>query len=370
MKTQTYDYLIVGAGFFGSTFARTVTDAGKTCLVIDRRNHIGGNAYTEKIENINVHTYGPHIFHTNSEEIWNWVNKYAEFEPYINSPKALAKGKLYSLPFNMNTFYELWGITTPEQAREKIQSQQLKLSRPADNLEEQALSMVGTDIYELLIKEYTTKQWKTHPRDLPADIIKRLPLRFVFDNNYFNDRYQGIPKNGYTELFENLLKDSTVELNVDFFAHRDYYTQQAKKIVYTGKIDEYFDYCYGELPYRGLEFETKVLATDNFQGTAVINYSDSTVPYTRVVEHKHFSKANTSNKTVVTWETPTEWSREQIPYYPIDNDKNRSLWKRYVDRAKEVSVIFGGRLAEYRYYDMHQVIASALKIAKEELNKL
>lgn len=370
MLEKKYDYLIVGSGFFGSTFARTVTDAGKRCLVIDKRNHIGGNAYTKKIENIDVHVYGPHIFHTNSEEIWKWVNQYTTFESFINSPKALAKGKLYSLPFNMNTFYELWGVVTPDQAKDKIASQILYLDKPAANLAEQALSMVGTDIYELLIKDYTTKQWRTDPRNLPADIIKRLPLRFTYDNNYFNDKYQGIPTNGYTELFENLLKDIDVELEVDFFANREHYKNLANKIVFTGKIDEYFDYCYGELPYRGLNFETEVKDCDNYQGTAVINYSDADVPYTRVVEHKHFNKTSKSSKTVITWETPTEWSRDQTPYYPIDNDVNRATWKKYIELAKRESVIFGGRLAEYRYYDMHQVIGSALKCAKEELSKI
>ena len=370
MPETKYDYLIVGAGFFGSTFARTVTDAGKRCLVIDRRNHIGGNAYTEKVENIDVHVYGPHIFHTNSDEIWEWVNKYAKFDSFVNSPKALAKGKLYSLPFNMNTFYEIWGVTTPEQAKNKIDSQLLHLDKPAANLEEQALSMVGKDIYELLIKDYTTKQWKAAPKDLPAEIIKRLPLRFTFDNNYFNDKYQGIPTNGYTEIFENLLQGIDLELGVDFIANKEHYKSVATKIVFTGKIDEYFDYCFGELPYRGLEFKTDVLDMDNYQGTAVINYSDATVPYTRVVEHKHFNKSTKSSKTVVTWETPTEWSRDQIPYYPIDNDTNRAIWRKYIDLAKSEPVIFGGRLAEYRYYDMHQVIGSALKCAKEELAKL
>ncbi len=370
MLDKKYDYLVVGAGFFGSTFARTVTDAGKTCLVIDKRNHIGGNAYTKKIENIDVHVYGPHIFHTNSDEIWNWVNQYTKFEPFVNSPKALAKGKLYSLPFNMNTFYELWGVTTPKEAKQKIDSQLLHLNRPAANLEEQALSMVGKDIYQLLIKDYTAKQWKASPTELPADIIKRLPLRFTYDNNYFNDKYQGIPTNGYTEIFENLLKGIDVELNVDFIANKEAYKNKANKIVFTGKIDEYFDYCYGELPYRGLEFKTEIYDTDNYQGTAVINYSDADVEYTRVVEHKHFNKTTKSDKTVVTWEIPTIWSTDQIPYYPIDNETNRTVWKKYVDLAKNESVIFGGRLAEYRYYDMHQVIASALKCAREEISKI
>ena len=367
MQETKYDYLIVGAGFFGAAFARTVTDAGKRCLVIDKRDHIGGNAYTKKIEGIDVHVYGPHIFHTNSEVLWSWINQFTDFEPFINCPKALANGKLYSLPFNMNTFYELWGVTTPQQAKEKIESQTLVLSQPAINLEEQALSMVGVDIYELLIKHYTAKQWQADPKDLPPEIIKRIPLRFIYDNNYFNDKYQGIPKNGYTEIFENLLKGIDVQLNVDFINNKNHYKNLAKKIVYTGKIDEYFDYCYGELPYRGLNFETKVINTDNYQGTAVINYSDSDVPYTRVVEHKHFNCSTKSTKTVVTWETPISWTRDQTPYYPIDNEINRGVWKKYYELSKNEPVIFGGRLAEYRYYDMHQVIASALKTAKEEL---
>lgn len=357
---MTYDYLIVGAGFFGSTFARLATDSGKSCLVIDVRNHVGGNAYSKKMEGIDVHVYGPHIFHTNSRMIWDFVNKFSEFNSFQNNPKSYVNGKLYSLPFNMNTFYELWGCITPEQAKEIIESQRLKLDREPDNLEEQALSLIGHDVYHLLIKEYTKKQWQKDPKDLPASIIKRLPIRYTYDNNYYNDRYQGIPLNGYTKLFENLLGGIHVELNCDFMKDRSYWEKRANKIVFTGKIDQYFDFAYGDLEYRTLEFNHEVLDTENFQGIPVINYPEEKYPWTRKIEHKHFVGTR-SSKTVVTTEIPAKWDREKVPYYPINDDKNNQIFKKYRDLSKQESnVIFGGRLSEYIYYDMHQVIASAM----------
>jgi UDP-galactopyranose mutase len=356
-----YDYLIVGAGFFGATFARLATDAGKSCLIIESRNHIAGNAYTERVDDIDVHVYGPHIFHTDNLEIWQFVNRFSEFNNYVNRPKAMANGKLYSLPFNMNTFYQLWGCTTPGHAQEIINKQRLKLDRPAENLEEQALSLVGQDIYELLIRDYTRKQWKADPKDLAAFIIKRLPLRFTYDDNYFNDRYQGIPVDGYTALFESMLKDIPVELNVDYFDEREYWGDRARKIVFTGRIDEFFDYTFGELEYRTLDFQTEILDSNNYQGTAVINYPEARVPWTRVIEHRHFNTSK-SNRTVVTKEIPAEWSKDKVPYYPINNDHNDSVYQRYRNETEHLpNFIFGGRLAEYRYYDMHQVIGSAMK---------
>jgi UDP-galactopyranose mutase len=355
-----YDYLIVGAGLFGTTFARLATDAGKTCLVIDSRNHIAGNCYTEKREGIEVHVYGPHIFHTNSEKIWNFVNRFTEFNNFVLSPKAYHGGKMYSLPFNMNTFYEMWGTLTPDEAKAKIEEQRLKLDREPANLEEQALSLVGTDIYNTLIKEYTEKQWKTSATNLPADIIKRLPVRFTYDNNYFNDRYQGIPVNGYTKMFERMLDGIPVKLDTNYFGQKNYYDSIAKKVVFTGKIDEYFDYEFGVLDYRTLDFVTTTINKDNHQGAAIVNYNDSKYPWTRVVEHKHFNN-DKSDVTIVTEEIPTEWDKTKTPYYPINNDRNMAIFNAYRDKADTLeNVIFGGRLAEYRYYDMHQVIGSAM----------
>jgi len=360
-----YDYLIVGAGFFGATFARLMTDAGKKCLVVDSRRHIGGNAYSERIEGIDVHLYGPHIFHTNDDDIWEFVNRFSKFNNFILSPKVKTKGKMYSLPFNMNTFYELWGCTTPEEAQKIIEKQRFKGT--PKNLEEQALSLVGKDVYETLIKDYTSKQWKRHPKDLPADIIKRLPVRFVYDNNYFNDKYQGIPVDGYGSLFQRMLEGTTIHLNTDYFASKDFLDRQAKKIVFTGKIDEYFNYEFGELEYRTLDFEHVKHDVENYQGVAQLNYPDLTIPYTRTIEHKHFTRVKTPT-TIVTTETPAKWSRDKIPYYPINDDKNNEIYKKYRDKAKTLdNVIFGGRLSEYRYYDMHQVIGSAMVAARKEL---
>ncbi len=357
-----YDYLIVGSGLFGCVFAHEANKRGKKCLVIDKRNHAGGNVYCENVEGINVHKYGAHIFHTNDKNIWDYVNSFVEFNRYTNSPVALYKDELYNLPFNMNTFYQLWKVKTPKEAKDKIQSQidQLNISEPT-NLEEQALSLVGSDIYEKLIKGYTEKQWGRSATELPAFIIKRLPVRFTYDNNYFNDKYQGIPIGGYNKLVDGLLKDIEIKLNVDYFHKRDEWNATAKQIVFTGKIDQYYDYRFGQLEYRSLKFEHEVHDTENYQGNAVVNYTEREVPYTRILEHKHF-EFGTQSKTVVTKEFPQEWTPEREPYYPVNDQKNMAVFKQYEALADaETNVIFGGRLAEYRYYDMHQIIGSALK---------
>lgn len=359
---KEYDYLIVGAGLWGSVFAHEATQRGKKCLVIDRRNHTGGNTYCENVEGINVHMYGAHIFHTNDKDIWDYVNSFVEFNRYTNSPVANYKGELYNLPFNMNTFYQLWGVRTPAEAKAKIamQVQEAGVEEP-QNLEEQAISLVGTDIYEKLIKSYTEKQWGRKAIELPAFIIKRLPVRFTFDNNYFNDRYQGIPIGGYNKLTEGLLEGIETRLGVDFIAKRTELEELAETVVYTGKIDEYFGFCYGALEYRSLRFENETLELDNYQGNAVVNYTDHETPFTRIIEHKHF-EFGTQPKTVITREYPQEWTPGAEPYYPINDAKNDTLFRQYRTLAEQESnVIFGGRLAEYRYYDMHQVIGSALK---------
>lgn len=359
-----YDYLIVGAGFFGATFARLATDAGKTCLVIDKRNHIAGNAYSENIDGIEVHKYGPHIFHTNDDKIWEFINRFTKFNNYIHTPKALAKGRIYSLPFNMHTFSEIWGCTTPQQAQDIINSQRFK-GEPS-NLKEQALSLVGKDIYDLLISGYTLKQWRKDPIDLPSFIIKRLPLRFTFDNNYFNDKYQGIPIDGYTKIFENMLNGIELRLNTDYFQDTKYFRSICKKIVYTGKIDEFFYYKFGELEYRSLEFKHETHEIDNYQGISQINYCDIDVPWTRIIEHKHFTGVKT-NHTIITKEIPTVWDKKQIPCYPINDFTNQMRFKKYRDEANSYdNVIFGGRLSDYQYYDMHQCIGSAMAAARKE----
>ena len=365
---KPYDYVIVGAGFFGATFARLATDAGHRCLIIESRNHIAGNAYTERIDDIDVHVYGPHIFHTDNQEIWNFVNRFTEFNNYVNSPKVSAKDQLWSLPFNMNTFYQLWGVKRPDEARQMIESQRLQLNRAPANLEEQALCLVGRDIYELFIRDYTQKQWQTHPRDLPADIIKRIPLRFTFNDNYFNDRYQGIPTEGYTKMFERMLDGIEVKLNTNYLMDIEHWNNQANKIVYTGRIDELFGYQLGELEYRTLVFKHSIKEnTNNYQGTAVINYPEPEFPYTRIIEHRHFKKCN-SARTVITEEIPDTWSRDREPYYPINNARNTELYEQYRAEADLLPhIILGGRLAEYRYYDMHQVIGSAMKTFKQEI---
>ena len=367
---KKYDYLVVGSGLFGSVFAHEMTKKGKKCLVIDKRPHLGGNVYCEEKEGINVHKYGAHIFHTNDKFIWDYVNSFVEFNRFTNSPMANYKGELYNLPFNMNTFYKLWGVKTPKEAKLKIQEQikDLNIKKPK-NLEEQALSLVGTDIYYKLIKGYTEKQWGRPATELPAFIIKRLPVRFTFDNNYFKDKYQGIPEGGYNKLINGLLKGIEVITNVDYFNDRMSWNEKAHKIVFTGKIDEFYSYQFGKLNYRSLRFEHETFDIENFQGNAVINYNEKEVPYTRIIEHKHF-EFGTQKKTVVTKEYPLEWDETREPYYPVNDDKNGGLYKKYKKLAQEEQdVIFGGRLAEYKYYDMHQVIASALKTVKKEFNK-
>ncbi|MBM7541089.1 UDP-galactopyranose mutase [Amphibacillus cookii] len=363
-----YDYLIVGAGLFGSVFAYEANKRGKKCLVIDKRGHVGGNVYTEEVEGIHVHKYGAHIFHTNNKQIWDYVNQFAEFNRYTNAPVANYKGEIYNLPFNMNTFNKLWGVTTPEQAKQRIDQQRIaaKVENPT-NLEEQAISLVGTDIYEKLIKGYTEKQWGRSAKQLPAFIIKRLPVRFTYDNNYFNDRYQGIPIGGYTAIIEKMLAGIDVRLNVDFFKEREQLESLADKVVFTGMIDQYFDYQFGVLDYRSLQFETQVLSTtDNFQGNAVVNYTDRETPYTRIIEHKHFEFGK-QDHTVITKEYPIEWEYGLEPYYPINNAENNAIYKQYKTLAeKESTVLFGGRLATYKYYDMHQVIGEALTTVTKE----
>ena len=369
-----YDYLIVGAGLFGAVFAKEMKEAGKTCLVIDKRPHIAGNIYTEEKAGIQVHKYGAHIFHTSDKRIWDYVQQFAEFNHYINSPVAIYKDELYNLPFNMNTFSKMWGIKTPAEAKAKIAAQikELQIENP-ENLEEQALSLAGTDVYEKLVKGYTEKQWGRDCKELPAFIIKRLPLRFTYDNNYFTDPYQGIPKGGYTQIVEKLLEGITVHTGV---AYKDFLVQNAQKgadadtfdkVLYTGMIDEYFDYCLGELQYRSLRFEEGFIADcDNYQGNAVVNYTEREVPYTRIIEHKHF-EFGTQKDTVITKEYPATWQPGDEPYYPVNNEQNDALYARYAElAAKEENVLFGGRLGQYKYYDMDKVIAAALKMEEEE----
>ena len=373
---KEYDFLIVGAGLFGATFAYKARNKGKKCLVIDKRPHLGGNIYCENIDGINVHKYGAHIFHTSNKEVWNFVNSIVEFNRYTNSPVANYKGKLYNLPFNMNTFYQIWGVTTPEEAIAKLESQrsesierlrQKGITQPR-NLEEQALYLIGQDIYEKLIKGYTEKQWGRKCTDLPAFIIKRLPIRLVFDNNYFNDTYQGIPIGGYNKLINGLLKDIETKTNTNFFSNREKFENIADTIINTGAIDEYYDYCFGKLKYRTVHFETQILETPNFQGNAVINYTDYQVPYTRIIEHKHFEMFGTEvyqcPKTIISKEYSIEWQEGMEPYYPINDEDNTKLYEKYKELAqKNKNIIFGGRLAEYKYYDMAPVIEKALNIA-------
>lgn len=364
-----YDYLIVGAGLFGAVFAHEATKKGKKTLVIDKRNHIGGNTYCEKIEGINVHKYGAHIFHTNNKKIWDFVNSFVEFNRYTNTPVARYKDELYNLPFNMNTFHQLWGVRTPEEARKKIEEQkgEHKDIKPK-NLEQQALSLVGKDIYTKLIKGYTEKQWGRKATELPAFIIKRLPLRFTFDNNYFNDKYQGIPIGGYNKLTEALLEGVEVRLGVNYFESKGELDQLAYKILYTGPIDEFYDFKFGALEYRSLNFEHETLKMENYQGNAVVNYTEFKVPYTRILEHKHFEFGKQDN-TVITKEYPIEWKKGLEPYYPVNDEKNMNRYNQYYQLTKtENYLIFGGRLAEYKYYDMHQVIGAALMKSKKELS--
>jgi len=363
-----YDYLIVGAGLFGATVAYELNKKGKTCLVIDRRKHIGGNVYCENINGINVHKYGAHIFHTSDKEIWNYVNQFAEFNNYINSPIANYKGEIYNLPFNMNTFSKLWGNITPKEAEEKIEEQKKEYNiKEPQNLEEQAISLVGKDIYLKLVKEYTEKQWGKRCEDLPAFIIKRLPVRFTYDNNYFNDRYQGIPIGGYNVIIEKMLKGCTVELGVDYLKNKEKYNKIADKIIYTGMIDEYYDYKYGQLEWRSLKFENEIYEDlDNYQGNAVVNYTSHDEEYTRTIEHKHF-EFNKCKGTIITKEYPRKWQIGDEAYYPINDDKNNNLFSKYKELAdKEDKVVFGGRLGSYKYYDMDKVIKEALEMVRKE----
>lgn len=363
-----YDYLVVGAGLFGAVFARQCADAGKSVLVIDKRPHIAGNVYTEPVEGINVHVYGAHIFHTNNKTVWNYVNRFAEFNRFTNSPVANYRGELYSLPFNMYTFNRMWGVVTPEEAAAKIQEQRAAagITEPK-NLEEQAISLVGTDIYEKLIKGYTEKQWGRDCRDLPAFIIKRLPVRLTFDNNYFNALYQGIPMGGYTQMVANMLEGIEVRLNTDYLADRENLDALARKVVYTGPIDAFFDYRLGTLQYRSVRFETEVLDLPNFQGNAAVNYTDRETPWTRIIEHKWFEFGD-QPKTVISREYSSEWSKGDEPYYPVNDERNGALYLQYKALAQgESKVIFGGRLGEYKYYDMDAVIASALELSRTEL---
>lgn len=361
-----YDYLIVGAGLFGAVFAYEATKKGKKCLVIDKRDHIAGNIYTKETENINVHQYGAHIFHTSDRKIWDYVNSFADFNNYINSPVAVYKDELYNLPFNMNTFSKMWNIKTPSEAKAIIEKQieELNITEP-QNLEEQALSLVGTDVYEKLIKGYTEKQWGRNCKELPAFIIKRLPLRFTYDNNYFNDRYQGIPIGGYTKIVEKMLEGSDVLLDTDYFEFIKDNEGIADNVLFTGMIDEYYDFCYGHLEYRTVRFETEVLDCDNYQGNAVVNYTDREVPYTRIIEHKHFEFGK-QEKTIISREYSTEWEPGMEPYYPVNNERNNDLFEKYKSLAdKEEKVIFGGRLGNYKYYDMDKVIIAALEAVEK-----
>lgn len=363
-----YDYLVVGAGLFGSIFAREAKLKGKSVLVIDKRPNVAGNVYTEEIEGINVHQYGAHIFHTNNQRVWDYINQFAQFNRFTNAPVANYKGEIYSLPFNMYTFNKMWGVVTPQEAEAKIEEQRKAagITEPK-NLEEQAISLVGTDIYEKLIKGYTMKQWGRDCKDLPAFIIKRLPVRLTYDNNYFNALYQGIPTGGYTKMVENILEGVEVRLNVDYLEHREELDALAKKVIYTGPIDAYFDYQLGALEYRSVRFETEVLDMPNFQGNAAVNYTDAESPYTRIIEHKWF-EFGTQPKTVISKEYSLEWKLGDEPYYPVNDEKNSKLYQQYRDLAeKEQKVLFGGRLGEYRYYDMDAVIDSALRFCEKNL---
>lgn len=362
-----YDYIIAGSGLFGSVFAHEAKKAGKKCLVVERRSHIGGNIYCEQKDGINIHKYGAHIFHTSNKKVWDYINQFAEFNNYINSPVANYKSEIYNLPFNMNTFSKMWGIRTPQEAEEIINKQRQAITSEPQNLEEQAISLVGTDIYIKLIKGYTEKQWGRKCTELPAFIIKRLPVRYTYDNNYFNDRYQGIPISGYSQIIEKMLEGTDVELNCDYNICFDKDQKIAEKVIYTGAIDEYFNYQLGHLEYRGLKFETERLEQENYQGVAVMNFTDSKTPYTRIIEHKHFEFGK-QPVTYITKEYPQDWKLGEEAYYPVNDDKNQKLYAKYKELAdKEKNVIFGGRLGEYKYYDMDKVIESALNLVEKEL---
>ncbi|MCI8684521.1 MAG: UDP-galactopyranose mutase [Lachnospiraceae bacterium] len=366
---KQYDFLIVGAGLFGAVFAREAGKAGKKCLVIDKRIHIAGNIYTKEIEGIQVHEYGAHIFHTSNKEVWDYVNQFAEFNRYTNAPVANYQGEIYNMPFNMNTFHKLWGVVTPREAREKIEEQKREYSvENPRNLEEQAINLVGPDVYTRLVKGYTEKQWGKRASELPAFIIKRLPVRFTYDNNYFDDNYQGIPMGGYTGLVEKLLKGTEVRLECNFLENREKYQELAETIIYTGMIDEYFNHCFGNLEYRSLRFETELLEEENYQGNAVVNYTEYEVPYTRIIEHKHF-EYGTQPKTVITREYPRVWNPGDEPYYPVNDEKNMELYGKYQELAeKEGNVIFGGRLGQYKYYDMDDTVEAALDCVRKAVD--
>ena len=376
---MSFDYLIVGSGLFGATFAHLANKAGKKCLVIEKRQHLGGNIYCEEMEGINIHKYGAHIFHTSNKKVWDFVNSIVEFNRYTNSPVANYKGELYNLPFNMNTFYQMWGVKTPAEAQAKIDEQKKDaLTQLCDagvagprNLEEQALLLVGKDIYEKLVKGYTEKQWGRKCTNLPAFIIKRLPVRMVFDNNYFNDKYQGIPVGGYNKLIDGLLDGIECRTGIDFFENREYWSSLASKVVFTGKIDEFYNYCYGNLEYRTVHFEKEILNVANYQGNAVVNYTELEIPYTRIIEHKHFemfgADVDACPKTVISKEYSTEWHEGMEPYYPVNDERNSVLYSKYKELAdKEETVIFGGRLAEYKYYDMAPIIERVFQLFKNE----
>ena len=365
-----YDYLIVGSGLYGCVAAYLLTKQGKKCLVIDKREHLGGNVYCDKKDNINIHKYGAHIFHTSNKIVWDFVNKFVEFNNFINSPMAIYNKEIYNLPFNMNTFSKLWNITTPQEAQKIINEEKLLIEESPKNLEQQAISLVGYTIYNKLIKEYTEKQWGRKCCELPASIIKRLPVRFSYNNNYFNDRYQGIPIGGYTKIIEKMLDGIEVRLNYDFFEHKEELLKEAKEIIYTGPIDQFFDYKYGPLEYRSVRFETETLDIPNYQGSAVVNYTEYEIPYTRIIEHKHFEFDSTSPKTIISKEYSSTWKVGDEPYYPVNNDKNNSLYEKYKEEAdKLTNVHFGGRLGQYKYYDMDRVIESALGFINDCKNR-
>ena len=367
---KKYDYILVGSGLYSGVFAWFAKQKGKKCLVLEKRDHIGGNVYCENTEGIHVHKYGAHIFHTSNKEVWQFVNSLAEFNRYTNSPVANYKGEMYNMPFNMNTFSKMWNISTPAEAKKIIEEQKKEITGEPKNLEEQAISLVGREIYEKLVKGYTEKQWGRDCTALPAFIIKRLPVRYTYDNNYFNDLYQGIPIGGYNVIIDRLFEGCDIETGVDYLEKKEYYDGLGEKIVYTGTIDAYYKYQFGKLEYRSLRFETEVLDVENHQGVAVVNYTDRETPYTRIIEHKHF-EFGTQPKTVITREYPVTWQEGMEPYYPVNDEKNQALYQKYAKLAeKEEHVIFGGRLGEYKYYDMDKVIASAMACAKEELNML
>lgn len=364
-----YDYLIVGSGLFGSVFAHEMAKFGKKCLVLEKRDHIGGNCFSENKDGINIHKYGPHIFHTDDKKIWDWINKFTDFHNYKHSPKVNFKDQIYSFPINLMTLNKIWGVRTPLEAEQKLSEVRLNIHKPK-NLEEWILSQVGEEIYNTFVKGYTMKQWKKDPKDLPISIIKRIPIRTNFDDNYFFDRYQGIPIGGYAKIFEKMLDGIEVKLGVDYMQNRNYWNSIANKIVFTGKIDEFFDYKFGELEYRSLKFENEKIETKDFQGCSIVNYTDFDIPFTRITEHKHFENSN-SNVTWITREYPKDYSSGDIPYYPINDENNNTIYNKYKELTKTKSnVIFGGRLAEYKYYDMHQIIASALHKSKLEIQSI